>query len=246
VNVLGVIGGTGLDQWGGLENTFSGETPYGSASAPIAAYMVGDTQLLFIARHGRQHNIPPDKVNYRANLYSLHQAGVKDVIAVNAVGAMTEGYEPGMLAVPDQLIDYTWGREQSFSDGGDFGLQHIEFTHPFAGPLRSRVLEAARAWSVPVLDGGCVGVVQGPRLETDAEIRRLQRDGCDIVGMTSMPEASLARELGMDYASICPIANWAAGIADQAITMEAIQETIRDAVRQARTVIEHLCRNPVA
>lgn len=244
MDVIGVIGGTGLDQWGGLEHEYSGETPYGSSSAPIAAYEVHGTQLLFIARHGHQHSIPPHKVNYRANLYALHQAGVKRVIAVNAVGAITERFEPGMLAVPDQLIDYTWAREQSYSDGGAFGLQHIEFTHPFAGDLRQEVLAAAEAWSIPALDGGCIGVVQGPRLETDAEIRRLRNDGCDIVGMTSMPEASLAKELGMDYASICPVANWAAGIADQEITMEAIQETIRDSVRQARTLIEHLCRYP--
>lgn len=244
MRVIGVIGGTGLDRWGGLEREFSGETPYGSSSAPIAEYQVGETQLLFIARHGHQHSIPPHKVNYRANLYALHQAGVEDVVAVNAVGAITERYEPGKLAIPDQLIDYTWAREQSYSDGGAFGLQHIEFTSPFSGSLRHRIIEAAAAWSVPVVDGGCVGVVQGPRLETDAEIRRLKRDGCDIVGMTSMPEASLARELGMRYASICPIANWAAGISNQAITMEAIQDTIRDSVRQARTLIEHLCTNP--
>lgn len=242
MGLIGVIGGTGLDQWGGLEREFSGETPYGSTSAPIAAYEVGECQLLFIARHGHQHSIPPHKVNYRANLYALHQAGVEQVVAVNAVGAITERFEPGMLAVPDQLIDYTWGREQSYSDGGAFGLQHIEFTTPFSETLRGDILSAAEAHSIPALAGGCVGVVQGPRLETDAEIRRLRRDGCDMVGMTSMPEAALARELGMKYASICLIANWAAGISELEITMEAIEETIRDSVEVARSLIGHLCR----
>ena len=244
MSLLGVIGGTGLDIWGGLEHELRGETPYGSTSAPIAVYQVGPTQLLFIGRHGHQHSIPPHRVNYRANLYALHMAGVKEVVAINAVGGITEAFAPGVLALPDQLIDYTWGREQSFSDGGTFGLQHIEFTHPFAGALRGRILAAAEAWSIPMMNQCCLGVVQGPRLETDAEIRRLERDGCDIVGMTSMPEASLARELGMDYATICPVANWAAGIADQPITMESIQQTIKDGVRQSRTIIDHLCRKP--
>lgn len=239
--LLGVIGGTGLDMWGGLERELRGETPYGSSSAPIAVYEVAATHVLFIGRHGHQHTIPPHKVNYRANLHALHQNGVKQVVGVNAVGGITDGYGPGVLALPDQLVDYTWGREQSFSDGGAFGLQHIEFTHPFAGALRERVLAAASALGIGLIDGGCLGVVQGPRLETDAEIRRLKRDGCDLVGMTTMPEASLARELGMDYVSICPVANWAAGIADQAITMESIQETLRLAIAQVRTLIEWLC-----
>ena len=244
MRLLGVIGGTGLDLWGGLEHELRGETPYGSSSAPIAVYPVHDSHILFIGRHGHQHTIPPHKVNYRANLHALHQNDVKQVVGVNAVGGITEAYAPGALALPDQLIDYTWGREQSFSDGGAFGLQHIEFTRPFAGELRGRVLQAAAALAIPIIDGGCLGVVQGPRLETDAEIRRLRRDGCDLVGMTTMPEASLARELGMDYVSLCPVANWAAGIADQAITMQSIQATLQAAIEPVRALIEYLCANP--
>lgn len=246
MDMLGVIGGTGLDRWGGLEHELRGETPYGSASGPIAVYEVGDTDLLFIGRHGLNHSIPPHRVNYRANLFALHQAGVRQVIGVNAVGGVTERYGPGRLVLPDQLIDYTWGRMQSFSEGDDerFGLQHVEFARPFEGPLRHRLLAGAAEIGLDIIDGGCIGVVQGPRLETGAEIRRLRRDGCDLVGMTAMPEASLARELKMDYTSICVVANEAADETAEPITMEAIERNLAEAIGQARALIEHLCLQP--
>ena len=239
---LALVGGTGLTELDEHAGKLDVETPYGSPSAPVRVIADEPLRLLFLPRHGSPHRYPPHCVNYRANLWALREAGADHVLAVYAVGGITADYAPGTLAAPDQLIDYTWGREQSYSDGGAFGLQHIEFTTPFSETLRSDILSAAEAHSIPALADGCVGVVQGPRLETDAEIRRLRRDGCDMVGMTSMPEAALARELGMKYASICLIANWAAGISELEITMEAIEETIRDSVEVARSLIGHLCR----
>jgi 5'-methylthioinosine phosphorylase len=196
---LGLIGGTGLDRWGSLEYEIRGETPFGSASAAIAVYEVGNACLLFLPRHGQAHTIPPHRVNYRANLWALKDAGAEQVLAVNAVGGITGGYTPGTLAVPSQLIDYTWGRTQSFWDDDKAAQQHIEFASPFEGRLRNMLLDAGRDCGIRMINGGCIGVTQGPRLETTAEIQRMNTDGCDMVGMTSMPEAALAREQGLDY-----------------------------------------------
>ncbi len=239
--MLGVIGGTGLDRWGGLANEIKGETPYGSASAPVAVYTAGATQILFVSRHGLGHTIPPHRVNYRANLFALHQAGVREVIAINAVGGIGSDCGPGVVVLPDQLIDYTWGREQSFSDDAETNLQHVEFAEPFSGALRQRLIDTARAHQIQLTESGCVGVVQGPRLETSAEIRRLARDGCDLVGMTTMPEAALARELGMDYACVAMVANWAAGMSEEPITMAAIERVLAATTRQVRGLIAALC-----
>ncbi len=244
MNLLGLIGGTGLDQWGGLESEMGFETPYGSPSAPVAYYEIGASHLLFLARHSHNHSIPPHRVNYRANIHALHQAGVKQVLGINAVGGITERFGAGTMAVPDQLVDYTWGREQSYSDGTTFGLQHIEFAEPFAGPLRQRVLAAAADLKLNVVDGGCVAVVQGPRLETAAEICRLREDGSDMVGMTTMPEAALARELGMDYTALCVVSNKAADKAEEPITMEEIHANLAQAIGKVRAIVEYLCQHP--
>jgi 5'-deoxy-5'-methylthioadenosine phosphorylase len=238
---LGLIGGTGLDRWGSREYEIRGETPFGSASAAIAVYEVGNAGLLFLPRHGQAHTIPPHRVNYRANLWALKDAGAERVLAVNAVGGITGGYTPGTLAVPSQLIDYTWGRAQSFWDDDNAARQHVEFASPFEGRLRKLVLDAGRDQDIRMINGGCIGVTQGPRLETTAEIQRMNTDGCDMVGMTSMPEAALARELGLDYACIAVVANPAAGIGDTAITMEAIQATLDAAMQKVRTLITTIC-----
>lgn len=239
--LLGLIGGTGLDRWGSREHEIAGETPFGSTSAPLAVYQSGPTRLVFIARHGFAHTIPPHRVNSRANLWALREAGVQHVLAVNAVGGIGEAFAPGRMAVPDQLIDYTWGRTQSFSDDSEADLLHVDFEKPFEGRLRKRLLDAARDGGPEVIDGGCIAVTQGPRLETAAEIRRLRRDGCDVVGMTSMPEAVLARELGLDYACLCVVANWAAGVTSETITMAAIEATLAEAMQHARALIVRLC-----
>jgi len=235
---LGLIGGTGLDQFGPTETSHIVDTAYGRPSASLAEYRVGDTRVFFLPRHGKRHQLPPHAVNYRANIEAFRQLEVDGVIAVNAVGGITEAYAPGTLCLPDQLIDYTWGRAHTFSMGAGDALSHIEFAAPFDGPVRSGLLGAAQAAAVDVVDGGCVGGCQGPRLETASEIKRLKQDGCNLVGMTSMPEAALAREAGLDYASICVSANWAAGIGRHAVTMADIDATLKDAMQGVQALLE--------
>lgn len=234
---IALIGGTGLDEWGGEARERRLDTPFGTPSDAVHEFNSGEHSLLFLPRHGRKHRIPPHRVNYRANLHALRELEAEAVIAVNAVGGIGPECGPGVLAVPDQLIDYTWGRVHSFSDDEHTPLQHVEFAEPFDSGLRKGLLRAAHAAGLAALDGGCVAVSQGPRLETVAEIARFRRDGCDLVGMTSQPEAALARELKMPYASLCVVANWAAGVTDEAITMSAIERTLREAMVRVRQLL---------
>jgi purine nucleoside phosphorylase len=207
---IGIIVGSGFGHWpltGRSEREI--ETPFGTPSSPVASVAVGDCEALVLARHGRTHTIAPHAINYRANLWALHAAGARTCIGVNVVGAIAPGFAPGELAVPDQLIDYTWGRATTFAvDGAP--VVHAEFTEPFAAELRGH-LGAAAADCGFAVHRGTYGVTQGPRLETAAEIERLARDGCAMVGMTAMPEAILARELGMAYAICAGAVNYAAG-----------------------------------
>lgn len=240
---LGIIGGTGALDLFDVREERRVETPYGRPSAALARVSLGAREAWFLARHGRPHRIPPHRVNYRANIDAFHRLGVKWVVAVNAVGSIEAGAGPGALVVPDQLIDYTWGRAHSFSDDDISPLRHVEFAEPFAGSARSVLLAAADKAGVDCLDGGCVAVTQGPRLETAAEIRRMGRDGASLVGMTSMPEAALAREAGMDYASVCVVANAAAGLADEPISEAAIHEVLTGAMGRVRALLEALPGN---
>jgi len=179
--------------------------------------------VAFLARHGESHNLPPHRVNYRANVWALHSLCARRVIGVNAVGGIRADMGPRVIVVPDQLIDYTHGRDTSYCDVEGAEVRHIDFSEPYTGSLRQLLLQAARKRAVPVIDGGCYGATQGPRLETRAEIARMKRDGCDLVGMTGMPEAVLARELGLDYACLALVANHAAGCGDEAeISIEEI------------------------
>ncbi len=232
---LAIIGGTGLTELAGLQvlREHAVATPFGKTSAAIQeGALKGSGSVLFLHRHGgRGQPIPPHQVNYRANLWALRELGVERIIAANAVGAIAQHLKPGALVIPDQLIDYTWGREHSFDDGTSGELLHIDFTDPFTPALRQALLAAGNVAATPCVDGGVLAVVQGPRLETAAEVRRLARDGCDLVGMTSMPEAGLARELGMAYASVCMVVNAAAGLEDEPITLEAIRETLAQETR---------------
>lgn len=210
---LAIIGGTGLYAFPGLEGAerVAADTRWGAPSGPVVVGRLAGSRVAFLARHGEHHTIAPHRINYRANVDALHALGVRRVIGVNAVGGIRVDLGPRALAVPDQIIDYTWGRSASFCDVGGEPVVHIEFGQPYAEPLRLELLAAARRAGVAVVSGGCYGVTQGPRLETRAEIERLRRDGCDLVGMTGMPEAALARERGMDYACLAIVANWAAG-----------------------------------
>lgn len=216
---LAVIGGTGLYDFPGLRNVQRRaiETPYGDASGAIVIGAIGDRKIAFLARHGEDHRHAPHRVNYRANVWALHEAGARRMVGVNAVGGIRGDMAPRVLAVPDQLIDYTTGRLSSFSDVDGKKVEHIDFTEPYSADLRRRLLDAAKHASIAIVDGGCYGTTQGPRLETRAEIARMRRDGCDLVGMTGMPEAALARELGVQYACLALVANWAAGCGDETV-----------------------------
>lgn len=214
MSAIAVIGGTGMDEWVGLEATrqTSASTPYGKASGALVHGRFHGTEVIFLARHGSEHKLPPHQINYRANLWALRDAGVRQVVAVAAVGGIARNFPPAALAVPDDVIDYTWGREHTYSDGGAAPLRHVEFGAPYTPAVRTALLAGARKARVRAVDGGVMGVTQGPRLESPAEIRRMRRDGCTMVGMTGMPEAALARELGLDYAALAVCVNWAAGI----------------------------------
>jgi 5'-deoxy-5'-methylthioadenosine phosphorylase len=238
--ILGLIGGSGFDHWGEPVERRSMETPFGEPSDAFEAFDVGSTRLWFLPRHGSDHGIAPHRVNYRANIFGFSTLGVDAVLTVNAVGSLDVNLPGGSLVLPNQLIDYTYGRENSFHDGVAGDLDHVEFADPFSHRWRAHLLRAGASSGVAVRDGGCIAVTQGPRLETAAEIRRLARDGSDLVGMTSMPEAVLARELGLPYATLAVVANLAAGLEDEPITAEAIEQTLAGAMDRVQTLIDHL------
>ena len=215
---LAVIGGSGLYKFPGLENVtrHTVDTPYGAASGDVVIGDFAGRRVAFLARHGESHTLPPHRVNYRANLWALRSLGARRVIGVNAVGGIRGDMGPRVIVVPDQLIDYTHGRFTSFCDVDGAEVKHIDFSEPYTESLRQRLLAAAREANIGVIGSGCYGATQGPRLETRAEIARMKRDGCDLVGMTGMPEASLARELALEYACLALVANFAAGCGDEA------------------------------
>jgi len=225
---LAIIGGSGFATMRGLEvlDYQQPDTPYGPASAPVMRDLWGDTELFFLPWHGTGHSIPPHRIDYRANLWALKACGVERVVGLAAVGGIGGAFGPQVLAVPDQIIDYTYGRAHSFSDGDQGEVLHIDFTRPYCEDLRQALLRAARDCDLAVEDGGTYGATQGPRLETAAEIMRLERDGCDLVDMTGMPEAALAREFGLCYACFAFVVNCAAGKARGEIRMEAIGANI--------------------
>lgn len=241
--VLAVIGGTGIEDLPGaraLEEQLP-PTPYGRPSAAVVRAHYEGVSLLFLQRHGGAANLPPHAINYRANLWALHAMGATAVLAFNAVGGITAQMRPGRLVIPDQIIDYTWGREHTFDEGGQGEpLQHVEFTEPYCPALRAELLAAATQAELPCVDGAVYGVTQGPRLETAAEIRRMARDGCDVVGMTAMPEAVLARELGLGYASICMVVNAAAGLSEQPLSMALLRATIAEEARRGAALFRAL------
>lgn len=235
---LALIGGTGLNEFSGAAEMLEINTPYGAASGAVQVLATKPLRILFLPRHGSPHRFPPHKVNYRANIWALKEAGADHVLGVYAVGGMGGAYSPGALAAPDQLIDYTWGREHTFSDSADVPLQHVDFTWPFAGHLRQALLAAAASKGIALLDKACLGVFQGPRLETAAEVRRAAQDGCDIAGMTALPEAALARELGLDYAGLAVVSNFGAGIKDQPLCEDNIAKTLQEPMQRVRQLVQ--------
>jgi len=225
--MLAVIGGSGLYSMPGLEveDKQVVDTPYGRTSGQLVTGTIGDGRIAFLARHGEGHSIAPNQVNYRANIRALADAGADRILAVSSVGGIGSGCVPGALVIPDQLIDYTWGREHTFSGDGD-PVQHPDFTFPYSPAWRMDVLSALDGLRIEHIDGGTYAAMQGPRFETSAEVSRLARDGCTIVGMTGMPEAILARELEIDYAAICPVGNLAAGISQEELTMDEVVDSV--------------------
>lgn len=244
---LAIIGGTGLTSINDLEITRREmmTTPYGEPSGPLVYGELYGHEVMFLPRHGSGHTIPPHKVNYRANIWALKEAGANSVIAVNAVGAIRNDMKPATLAIPDQIIDYTWSRTNTFFEEGLTQVVHIDFTQPYCEKMRQQLIASASEIELSAIDKATYAAMQGPRLETAAEINRLERDGCDIVGMTGMPETALARELELCYACIAVVANMAAGRGEGEITMDEIErnlssgmESVKKLIRQTISMLE--------
>ncbi len=234
-----VIGGSGLERMPGVELVGRREiaTPFGPPSAPVTELSADGCRFWFLSRHGDSHDIAPHRVNYRANIWALDQVGAERIIAVNAVGIIPTAPPLGSLAIPDQLIDYTWGRESSFLDGASSPLEHVDFTTPYHGGLRESLLGRSAALGIRCEAGGVYGVTQGPRLETAAEVDRLARDGVHYIGMTGMPEAALARELELDYACVAVLVNRAAGRGADDIHADILENLQRGAEAASRLAV---------
>lgn len=240
---LAIIGGTGLYAFPGFGSAEKRvvHTPFGEPSGHVVLGELAGKRVAFLARHGESHTLAPHRVNYRANVWALHHLGARRVLGVNAVGGIGEKMGPRVIAVPDQIIDYTHGRLDSFCDADGAKVEHIDFTEPYCPMLRAELIVAAKGAKIAVVDGGCYGATQGPRLETRAEIARMRRDGCDLVGMTGMPEAALARELGVEYACLALVANWAAGCGGEAsISLPEIYANLEAATAQVPPIVRAL------
>jgi 5'-methylthioadenosine phosphorylase len=248
--MLAVIGGTGLDQLGNLKITHRQviRTPYGEPSGALTFGTINQQEVMFLARHGYGHTIPPHEVNYRANLWALYEQGAKRVISVASVGGIRAEYIPGEIVIPDQILDYTHGRPFTYFDGRERPVTHIDFTLPYTPALRNQILSAAVNAKIKCFDGGVYAAVQGPRLETAAEINRFERDGADMVGMTGMPEASLARELGLSYAAIAVVVNYAAGRGNsrEGIHLDLISKIVDPAMAKVRNILELVAESNVS
>ncbi|MBY0484281.1 S-methyl-5'-thioinosine phosphorylase [Nitrosomonas sp.] len=242
--MFAIIGGSGMTQLSCLEISHRQiiRTPYGEPSGPLTFGKMKNEDIVFLARHGHGHTIPPHAVNYRANLWALHSLKPSHVIAVASVGGIRADLTPGRLVVPNQIIDYTHARNFTYFDKTDQRVTHIDFTLPYCQKTRTLLLQAARNANEAIIDGGVYAATEGPRLETAAEINRLERDGAHMVGMTGMPETALARELGLNYAAIAVVANYAAGRGTNvnAIPLTEIYAVLEQAMVGVRNILEHV------
>ena len=242
--MFAIIGGTGLTSLNNLEIVHRQvvRTPYGDPSGPLTLGRIAGRDIAFLARHGYGHTYAPHRINYRANLWALHKIGASGVVSVASVGSIRADLKLGDIVIPHQLIDYTWGRKSTYHEGCGVAVRHVDFTDPYDPALRQQLIEAAARAGMTVSDAAVYAVTQGPRLETAAEIDRFERDGADLVGMTAMPEAVLARELGLPYAAINLVANYAAGRADSrhGISFDAIEQVLQESMGRVRTIIAAL------
>lgn len=241
MTAVAIIGGSGLTDLKNLQiaRRETIRTPYGEPSGPMAFGRLGGREVVFLPRHGPDHTIPPHRINYRANIWALKQAGAGRIIAVAAVGGISAHLNAADLVFPDQIIDYTYGRAHTFFDGEQNKVTHVDFTYPYCKELRGALVEAARQAGIEATGTGTYAATQGPRFETAAEIRRLERDGADMVGMTGMPEAALARELDLRYATIAVVVNRAAGKEASTISLKEIEAHLEKGMSKVRALLEH-------
>ena len=258
---IAIIGGSGLDQLSCFSggDIISQSTPYGDHSNTVmsSCFSGCSSPVFFLPRHGSDHQLPPHTVNYRANLWLLKSLGVEKIIACNVVGGINASMPPGTLVLPDQIIDYTWGRQHTFFDGENTSIkftdqtqktlpsipstiEHIDFTFPYSTALRQELVAFLTKRTTPFFEGGVYGCTQGPRLETAAEIQKLKGDGCDLVGMTAMPEAALARELNMQYVGLSLVVNWAPGMSKEELSIEKIMSTIQSEMKKVCDLMPEL------
>ena len=249
-DVYAVIGGSGLyalDEGFRVDSSKILNTPYGEMSAELLIGELNGCPTVFLPRHGASHHIPPHKIYYRANLWALREMDVSHIIAVNAVGGID--YGPHSLVLPDQIIDYTSDRSHTFFDGEGGEVDHIDFSLPYSGPLREKIIRASQVSGIDLNSSATYGCTNGPRLETSAEIRKMQRDGCNIIGMTGMPEAALARELHMEYASIAMVVNWCSGITDAVLDMNEIRRILdlgmKSVIQLINATLRHTGKEPL-
>ena len=241
---IAIIGGTGLTSIKGFKETGKEviSTPFGEASAPLIQGDLFGQEVCFIARHGTEHTIPPHKINYRANIWLLKNAGIEKVISVNAVGSIRSDMQPSSLIIPDQIIDYTTSRINTFYEEELTNVVHIDFTQPFCEELRQSIINVANAKKIEIISEGTYAATEGPRLESAAEVNRLERDGCHLIGMTCMPEAALAREQELCYASISVVANLAAGRGTEDLNMDMIEKNLNEGMEHAHQLIDAVIR----
>ena len=246
--MLAILGGSGLSQLSSLTGVRrkAVQTVYGEPSGPLTLGRIGGRDVVFLARHGDGHTLAPHQVNYRANIRALMDEGVKEIVSIATVGGIRRDFGPGVLVIPDQILDYTWGRPATFFEGPGAKVTHIDFTEPYSVALRARILAAAAACGEAVADGGVYAATQGPRLETAAEVTKLERDGADLIGMTGMPEAALAREAELEYAAIAVVANHAAGRGDSAhaVSLQRIEAVLGQAMDRVRRILVQLATAP--
>lgn len=239
---IGVIGGTGFENVLKLREARRVETPF--AEAPVVHLgEVGGRPVAFLPRHGPSHSVPPHRVNYRANVWALHSLGVRRLLATNAVGAVNPAVRPGSLVVPDDLLDFTKSRANTFFEGER--VLHVDFTQPYCSEIRKALIHAAEGLT-DVRSGGTYVCAEGPRYETTAEIKMFRSLGGDVVGMTGCPEAALARELGVCYASLCLVSNMAAGLQDRVTSSEVVRMMKEKAELLRSVVVRAVDLLPVA